>query len=267
MMPRLALNQATTEHWTLAEAVHGCAAAGIEGIGLWRNRVEEVGVDEARRIVDAAGLTVTSLCRGGFFTAPDGGCDDNRRAVDEAAALGAGVLVLVCGGVPDGSRDLDGARARVSEGIAELAPYAAAGGVRLAVEPMHPMFCSDRGVVSTLGQALDLALPFPAEQVGVVVDTYHVWWDPQVFAEIMRCTGRIASVQASDWITPLPAGALLGRGHVGDGCIDVRRIVDACYSAGFDGFCEVEVFNEQVWGAPGEETLATVVARHAAAFA
>jgi sugar phosphate isomerase/epimerase len=266
--PRLALNTATTKGWTLAEAVAGCVEAGIGGIGVWRDRVQEAGVAEAGRILRAAGVSVTSLCRGGFFTAPDGGRDDNRRAVDEAAAIGTDVLVLVCGGVPEGSTDLDGARARVRDGIAELAPHAASAGVRLAIEPMHPMFCADRGVVSTLGQALDLAEQFPAEQIGVVVDAYHVWWDPQVYAEIARAGagGRILSVQVSDWVTPLPAGALLGRAHVGDGCIDVRRIVDACTAAGHAGFVEVEIFNEEIWQTPGARTVATLVDRHRTLF-
>jgi sugar phosphate isomerase/epimerase len=168
--------------------------------------------------------------------------------------------------MPDGSPDLVGARAQVYDGIAALAPYAAEHGVQLAVEPMHPMFCSDRGVISTLGQSIDLAAEFPAEQVGVVVDSYHIWWDPEVERQIARAGGRISLVQVSDWVTPLPAGALLGRGHVGDGHIDNRRLVDAAYAAGYDGYVEVEIFNEDIWSTPGERTVATVVERHRQAF-
>ncbi len=262
----LSLNQATTKYWTLAETVRGCADAGITGIGVWRDRLAETGTAQAKQLIEDAGLTVTSLCRGGFFTAADGGRDDNRRAVEESAAIGCAVLVLVCGGLPAGSQDIIGARSQVLDEIAALAPYAAQHGVRLAIEPMHPMFCSDRGVISTLGQAIDMAAQFPADQVGVVVDSYHVWWDPEVERQIARAAGRIAAVQISDWITPLPAGVLLGRGHVGDGHIDNRRLVDAAYSAGYDGFVEVEIFNEEIWSAPAEETVRTVLDRHRKLF-
>jgi sugar phosphate isomerase/epimerase len=262
----LSLNQATTKRWTLAETVRGCVDAGIPAIGVWRDRLAEIGVYKAKRLLDETGVVVTSLCRGGFFTDPDGAAEDNRRAVEECAAIDCPVLVLVCGGLPYGSRDLVGARARVRDGIAALAPYAAELGVQLAIEPMHPMFCSDRGVISTLGQSIDLAAEFPAKQVGVVVDSYHIWWDSEVERQIARAAGRIALVQVSDWVTPLPAGALLGRGHVGDGHIDNRRLVDAAYAAGYGGYVEVEIFNEDIWSAPGEQTVATVVERHRQTF-
>lgn len=264
-VPPLALNQATTKRWTLAEAARGCVDAGITGIGLWRDRVQEIGVEKAARIVAEAGLTVTSLCRGGFFTAADWR-DDNRRAVDVAAALGTRVLVIVCGGLPAGSTDLPGARGRARDAIGELAPYAAQRGVTLAIEPMHPMFCADRGVISTLGQALDIAAQFPADAVGVVIDTYHVWWDPYVDAEIARAAGRIALVQVADWVTPLAADVLLSRGHAGDGHVDIRRLVEATLAAGYDGYIEVEIFNSDVWAAPGEETLRTMLDRHRRIF-
>lgn len=266
MTPQLALNQATTKYWNLAEVVDGCVAAGISAVGLWRDRIEEIGTQQAFTLVSEAGLQVTSLCRGGFFTGPDPAMADNRLAVDEAAAVGTDVLVLVCGGLPEGSTDVIGARERTRDAIGTLAPYAATAGVRLAIEPMHPMFCSDRGVISTLGQSLDIAEQFPAEQVGVVVDSYHLWWDPALYQQIERATGRIALVQVSDWVTPLPAGALLGRGHVGDGCIDNRAIVEAAFAAGYSGTVEVEIFNEQVWSTPGAETLRTMIERHERTF-
>lgn len=264
--PALALNQATVRAWDLPRVVEGCAAAGIGGVGLWRDRVAEVGVSRAARLVAAAGLQVTSLCRGGFFDRP-GWADANRRALDEAAALGAPVLVLVCGGLPPGSRDLPAARRRVAEGIAALVEPAAARGVRLGIEPLHPVFCADRSVVVTLRQALDLADPLPAETVGVVLDTYQVWWDPEVREQIARAGDRLALVQAADWTLPVPEGALLGRGHVGDGCVDVARLVRGAWEAGYRGPVEVELFSRAVWDAPGEETIRTVVDRHRAAFA
>src|SRR5436305_989435 len=175
----LSLNQKTTNSWSLAEAVRGCVRAGIESIGVWREPLHEAGVERGVELVREAGLRVSSLCRGGFFTTADD-LDDNRRAIDEAAALRADCLVLVVGGLPTGSRDLAAARRRIGEALSELAPYAQERSVRLALEPMHPIYCADRGVLSTLRQALDLAEPFDPAVVGVVVDTFHVWWDPEL---------------------------------------------------------------------------------------
>ena len=194
------------------------------------------------------------LCRGGFFTA-DGWREENLRAIEEAATLGTSVLVLVSGGLPAGSRDVDGARRRVADAIAELAPHAAAAGVTLAIEPLHPMFCADRCVVSTLGQALDIAERFDPGVVGVVVDAYHVWWDDTVYAQIARAGARIAAFQVCDWVTPLPEGVLLGRGLPGDGCIELRRLREAVDAAGYTGPVEVEVFSAEVWARPGREVL------------
>jgi sugar phosphate isomerase/epimerase len=257
---RFSFNQATAKRWPLPEMVAGCAAAGVPAVGLWRDQVAPYGPDTAANLVREAGLTVSSLCRGGFFHDPEW-YDDNRRAIDEAVTLGAPVLVLVSGGLPDGSRDLDGARAWVGEAIGTLVPHAQAAGVRLAIEPLHPMFAADRCVVSTLGQALALAAPHPPDAVGVVVDTYHVWWDDQVWAGIDRAgrESRIACCQLADWVTPLPAGVLLGRGLPGEGCIDMRRFVMAVDEAGYAGPVEVEVFHEGLWSRPGPEILAATV--------
>ncbi|MDX6282103.1 MAG: hypothetical protein QOH03_3174, partial [Kribbellaceae bacterium] len=180
-MNRYSLNQATTKYWPLEEVVAASAKADLNWIGLWREPIQEYGVERSAKLVADAGLRVSSLCRSGFFTATDAAerrvkIEDNRRAIDEAATLGTDVLVLVSGGLPPGSRDIDGARGMIRDGLAELAPYAGERGVRLAVEPLHPMFCSDRCVVSSLSGALDLAEQFPASQVGVVVDAYHLWW-------------------------------------------------------------------------------------------
>ncbi|MGY3682655.1 sugar phosphate isomerase/epimerase family protein [Streptomyces sp. TE33382] len=268
-LTRLSLNQETIKQWSLPELTEGCVEAGIDKVGLWRAPVQEYGVERAASLLKDAGISVTSLCRGGFFTALDPAeraraLDDNRAAVDEAAALSTDTLVLVSGGLPPGSRDLHGARERIADALAELGPYAAERGVRLAIEPLHPMFASDRCVVSTLGQALDIAERFPAEQVGVVVDTYHIWWDDQAPAQIARAGrgGRIHSFQLADWITPLPAGVLVGRGQLGDGSVDFRawrRLVEA---ASFDGPIEVEIFNEGLWARDGAEVLAEVTARY-----
>ncbi|MFD6663870.1 sugar phosphate isomerase/epimerase family protein [Micromonospora chalcea] len=266
-LEKLSLNQRTTQRWSVAQAVDGCVHAGIPAIGLWREPVAEIGVPAAARLVTDAGLRVSSLCRGGFLTAADeagraAALADNRRAIDEAAALRAACLVLVVGGLPPGSRDLPGARQRVADALAELAPYAGERGVRLALEPLHPMYCADRAVLSTLGQALDLAEAFPAEQVGVVVDTFHVWWDPDVWRQIARAGTRIASFQICDFLTPLPADVLLGRGMMGDGHIDFPPLRRAVQAAGYSGDVEVEIFNAEVWATDPDQVLATMTARY-----
>ncbi|MGW9197594.1 sugar phosphate isomerase/epimerase family protein [Micromonospora chersina] len=265
-LAKLSLNQRTTESWSVREAVEGCVHAGIPAIGLWREPVAEIGVAAAAKLVADAGLRVSSLCRGGFLTADgDAGraaLEDNRRAIDEAAGLVTDCLVMVVGGLPPGSRDLIGARQRVADALAELAPYAGERGVRLALEPLHPMYCADRAVLSTLGQALDLAEPFPVGQVGVVVDTFHIWWDPDVWRQIARAGERIASFQVCDFLTPLPADVLLGRGMMGDGHIDFPPFRRAVEEAGYTGDTEVEIFNAEVWASDPDEVLATMKDRY-----
>ncbi|MET7935066.1 sugar phosphate isomerase/epimerase family protein [Streptomyces sp. NPDC005322] len=268
-LARLSLNQETIKQWSLPELTEGCVKAGITGVGLWRAPVQEYGVEAAARLVRDAGLTVTSLCRGGFFTAIDAAARaaalaDNRKAVDEAATLGTDTLVLVSGGLPPGSRDLFAARERIADVLRELGPYAAERGVRLAIEPLHPMYAADRCVVSTLAQALDLAERFPADQVGVVVDTYHLWWDDTIATRIARAGagGRIAAFQLADWITPLPEGALLGRGQLGDGSVDFRWFREQVDATGYDGPIEVEIFNPRLWARNGAEVLAEVADRY-----
>ncbi|MFG2137247.1 sugar phosphate isomerase/epimerase family protein [Streptomyces sp. NPDC048650] len=274
-LARLSLNQETVRQWSLPELAAGCARAGVRGVGLWRAPVQEYGVAAAARLIRSTGLEVTSLCRGGFFTAEDpqeraAALADNRAAIEEAATLGTGTLVLVSGGLPSGSRDLPGARERIADALAELAPYAAERGVRLAIEPLHPMYAADRCVVSTLAQALDLAERFPADQVGVVVDTYHLWWDDTVGAEIARAGGaagggpRIAAFQLADWVTPLPEGVLLGRGQLGDGSVDLRWFRERVDAAGYRGPIEVEIFSPALWRRDGAEVLAEIVDRFAA---
>lgn len=266
-LARLSVNQATIRRTSVAEAVDCCVRAGIPAIGLWREPVEATGLERSAKLVRDAGLRVSSLCRGGFLTAPGereraAAYEDNRRAVAEAAALGAGCLVLVVGGLPAGSVDLAGARAQVADAVAELAPEAAAAGVRLALEPLHPVYCADRAVLSTLRQAVDMAEPFPSEQVGVVVDSFHVWWDPDLEAQLARAGRRIAAVQVADWVTPLPADVLLARGMPGDGHIDLRAIRRATEDAGYRGDIEVEIFNAEVWAAEPAQVVATLARRY-----
>jgi len=283
-LSRLSLNTATTTRWTLEEAVAGAARAGLGAVGLWRDRVEEVGAPRAAALVAQAGLRVSSLCRGGFLTSDDergrrAALDDNRRAIEQAATLGTRELVMVVGGLTaapgpetaalpypgpaDPARDLVATRARVADRLAELAPVAAEHGVRLALEPLHPLFAADRAVVSTLGQALDLAAPFDPAVVGVVVDTYHVWWDPDLAGQVARAgrEGRIAAYQVCDWVLPLSTPALHSRAHVGDGYVDFATITGWVRDAGYTGDVEVEIFRDDVWDTPGDRTVATLVER------
>ncbi|MFC8092331.1 sugar phosphate isomerase/epimerase family protein [Streptomyces sp. NPDC057301] len=267
-LARFSINQMTVKQLSMPELVDACRESGVAGVGLWREPVQAYGLEATAKLVRDAGLTVTTLCRGGFFTAIDpaeraAALDDNRRAVDEAATLGTDVLVLVSGGLPAGSKDLHGARERIADALAVLGPYAEYHGVKLAIEPLHPMYASDRCVVSTLTQALDLAERFPAHQVGVTVDTYHIWWDDNAPAQIARAGagGRIHTFQLADWTTPLPQGVLNGRGQIGDGAIDMREWLGYVTSAGYTGAIEVELFNDGLWARDGREVLAETVAR------
>lgn len=276
---RLSLNTATCKLKSLPECVDAAVAAGYGAIGPWRDRVQEYGVERSAALIRDAGLRVSALCRGGFLTASDpdvigAALADNKAAIDEAATLGTHELVMVVGGLPAsfatmglaqsaddaGDKDVVAARARMSDRIADLVPYAVERGVRLALEPMHPLFTADRGVLTTMGQSLDLAHDFPAEAVGVVVDTYHVWWDPALQASIERAgrEGRISSYQICDWVLPLAANTLNSRGFPGDGYIDFPTISTWVAQAGYTGDVEVEIFNEDIWAMDPADSLARV---------
>lgn len=263
-LSRLSLNQMTTEHWGVREAVEGCARADIPYIGLWRHKVTEIGLRESARAVRDAGLEVSSLCRGGMFPAAtakerDANLDDNRRAIEEASELSTDVLVLVCGGMVD--RDLDGARQQVEDAIAQLIPFAEQHGVRLAIEPLHPAFAADRSVIATLGQANDIAERLGSPWVGVAIDAYHVWWDPKLYEEIERARGYTLGYHIDDWLVP-NENPLMGRGMMGDGVIDLDRIGNAVDAAGYTGPIEVEIFNQAIWDTPGDQVLETMKARY-----
>jgi sugar phosphate isomerase/epimerase len=259
---RLSFNEITADHLDLPEAVEACAAAGIGWFAPWRHKLTPGAAD----LIKAHGLRVSSLCRGGFFPATDAASRrerdaDNRSALDEAAELGADVLVLVCGPAPDG--DLATARRQVLKGIEALTPHAVDVGVRLGIEPLHPMMIAERSVVVTLAEALQLAERFDPAHVGVVVDAYHVWWDPQLDSQIERAEGRIAGYHVSDWLSPTP-DVLAGRGMMGDGVIDLPRIRQLVDAAGYDGPVEVEVINPALAEIPAPDLLATVRERFAA---
>ncbi|WP_373413500.1 sugar phosphate isomerase/epimerase family protein [Ensifer aridi] len=265
----LSINLATIRaQCGFAEAVDICLKHGITAIAPWRDQVAAIGLEEAARIVKTNGLKLTGLCRGGFFLAGDAAgrekaLDDNRRAIDEAAELGADCLVLVVGGLPGGSKNIDAARRMVEEGIAAVLPHARAAQVPLAIEPLHPMYAADRACVNTLGQALDICEAL-GRGVGVAIDVYHVWWDPDLANQIARA-GRMEAILAHhicDWLVPTK-DMLTDRGMMGDGVIDLKGIRRRVEAAGFHGPQEVEIFSaENWWKRPAEEVIATCVERY-----
>jgi len=262
---KLSINLATVrEQWDLREAVEACVRHGIKAVDPWRDQVTKLGLAESVRVIKGADVHVSGYCRGGMFTSP-GAIDDNRRAIDEAAALGAECLVLVCGGLAPSSRDLGEARKRIADGLAAVLPHARANHVPLAIEPLHPMYAGDRSCVNTLAQALDLAEAL-GEGTGVAIDTYHVWWDSALEAQIARA-GRLSKIFAyhiCDWLVPT-RDLLLDRGMMGDGVIDFPRIRRWIEAAGYRGFTEVEIFSKfDWWMRPGDEVLRTCIERYKA---
>jgi sugar phosphate isomerase/epimerase len=264
----LSINFATVrEQFDFRQAVEACLRHGITAIAPWRDQVAKIGLDEAARIVRDNGLRVTDLCRGGMFPAADAAgrrraVDDNKRAIDEAAALNAAALVLVVGGLPEGSHDIAAARAMVRDGIAAVLPHARACNMPLAIEPLHPMYAADRACVNTLAQALDLCDEL-GEGAGVAIDTYHVWWDPELFTQIARAGAgqKIFAHHICDWLVPT-RHMLLDRGMMGDGVIDFRPIRRAIEDAGFTGPQAVEILSETWWQRPGDEVIKTCIARY-----
>ncbi|MHC4179524.1 MAG: sugar phosphate isomerase/epimerase family protein [Planctomycetota bacterium] len=256
---RLCVHTITTKPWSIEEATERYAAAGVPGITVWRQWLEGRDAGKVGRSLRAAGLEVVSLCRGGFFPAPDPAgrrraIEDNLRAVDEAEALGAPLIVLVCGAVP--GQPLEQSRKQIADGIAAVLDRAQQAGVKLGIEPLHPMYADSRSAVNTVGQANDICDGIASPLVGVVVDVYHVWWDPDLESEIRRCgqAGRIFAFHVCDWRTPTE-DMLNDRGLMGEGCIDVRQIRGWVEQNGFDGFVEVEIFSNRYWAMDQDEFL------------
>ena len=243
---QLSLNTATVrKQWNLGQIINGCARHGIRGISPWRDQVAQLGLKKAAAAIRQAELTVTGLCRGGFFTAKDWR-DDNLRAIEEAHELGAQCLVLVVGGLLPNSKDLSLSRERVKEGIATILPEARKAGVPLAIEPLHPMQAAERACINTLEQALDICDEL-GDGIGVACDVYHVWWDPKLEAQIRRAgKKRLLAYHICDWLVPT-RDLLNDRGMMGDGVIDLPLIRSWVEAAGYSGFQEVEIFSELDW--------------------
>ena len=259
----LSLNTATVRaQWKLPEIIAGCTRHGIRGIAPWRDQVAATGLADAAKRIRDAGLTVTGLCRGGMFPAADregrrAAHDDNRRAVDEACALGARCLVIVVGGLPKDrsgtivSKDLAGAREMVRDGLGELLEHARSTAMPIAIEPLHPMYAADRACVNTLAHAnalCDELCPKGDDGLGVAVDVYHVWWDPELRAGIERAgaANRLFAYHICDWLVPTN-DLLNDRGMMGDGVIDLPLIRSWMDAAGYRGMHEVEIFSKDNW--------------------
>jgi sugar phosphate isomerase/epimerase len=263
----LSINLATVRHqFGLKYAVEACLKHGIRAIAPWRDHIEATGLAEAARIIRSNGMTVTGYCRGGLFPAADAAgrqaaIDMNKAMIDEAAAIGADCIVMIGGGLPQGSRDLPGARRMFADGMAAVLPHARAAKVPLAIEPLHPMVAADRGCVSLLSEALDLCDAL-GDGVGVAVDVYHLWWDPYLARDVARAGKRIIAHHICDWLVPT-RDLLTDRGMMGDGVVDLKGIRRMVEAAGFTGHQEVEIFSaENWWKRPGDEVLRTCVERY-----
>ncbi len=250
-LPKLCLHTITTRPWDIEQAARHYADAGVKGITVWRDALDGRNIVHTGQMLRDHGLTIVSLCRGGFFAHQDrvkrkASLEDNRRAIDDAAALGTDLVVMVCGADP--AQSLEDSRAQIRDGIAAILPDAAASRVKLAIEPLHPMYTDTRSAINTLAQANNLAEKLNSPWLGIAVDVYHLWWDPFLEIEIERCgrQGHLFAFHVCDWKTPT-SDLLMDRGLMGEGCIPVRKIREWVEDAGFKGFHEVEIFSNYWW--------------------
>lgn len=250
-LSRLCIHTITTKPWNIEEAARHYSSAGVRAITVWRDALDGRDIPQTGRMLREHGLTVVSLCRGGFFPHKDPGkrrlsIDDNKKAIEQAAQLGTSLVVLVCGADP--AQPLEESRKQIRDGIAAIIPEASAAGVKLAIEPLHPMYADTRSAINTLAQANALAEDLNSPWVGVAVDVYHLWWDPTLESEIARCGshGNLLAFHICDWKTPT-TDMLLDRGLMGEGCIPIPAIRTAVEAAGFDGYHEVEIFSSAYW--------------------
>ena len=262
-LSKLCIHTITTKPWSLEQAVEKYSKKGIKGISVWRQWLDDHGPEFSGKILENAGMEVVSLVRGGFFPGRtveerQKAIDDNKKAIDEAAAIGAPAVVLVCGAVP--GQSLSESRKQIVEGIASVLDHAAVNNIKLSIEPLHPMYADNKSAVVTLEQANDMCDALKNPLVGVAVDVYHVWWDPDLRQEIERCgkSGYLFAFHICDWMTPTN-DLLLDRGLMGEGCIDIKEIRGWVEEAGFSGYNEVEVFSNRWWGKDQDEFLEAIV--------
>ncbi|MEK7413479.1 MAG: sugar phosphate isomerase/epimerase family protein [Planctomycetota bacterium] len=266
---RLSIHTMTTKPWSLEECCREYASAGVPAITVWRQAIEPLGTARAAQVLKASGLRVTALCRGGFFPALDAvgrqkALDDNRKALDDAAAIGAPLVVLVCGAVP--GLPLSEARKQIADGIAAVLPHARALGVKLSIEPLHPQYAADRSAVSTMAQARRICETVNTAgrtDVGIAVDVYHVWWDDALEDEIARAGKQklIHAFHVCDWKTQ-QSDVLNDRGLMGEGCIDIPTIRGWVERAGFNGDIEVEIFSNRWWATDQRAYLQQIIAAY-----
>jgi sugar phosphate isomerase/epimerase len=250
-LSQLCIHTITTKPWDIEKAAKKFSDEGVKGITIWRDALEGRNISQTGQLLRDNGLQIVSLCRGGFFPNKEikkrkAAIDDNRKAIEEAAVLGAPLIVLVCGSDP--SQSLENSREQIREGIESIIPHAAAAGVRLAIEPLHPMYADTRSAINTLAQANDMAFSLNSRSVGIAVDVYHLWWDPFLELEIKRCgeNGHLFAFHICDWNVPT-LDLLVDRGIMGEGCIPVKKIRSWVEATGFNGFYEVEIFSSKYW--------------------
>lgn len=262
-LSRLCIHTITTKPWAIEDAARNFSAAGVKGITVWRDALEGRNISQTGRLLRGHGLEIVALCRGGFFPSIDRvkratAIEDNKKAIDEAAALGTTMVVLVCGADP--KQSLEESRKQIGDGIHALIPYAQHAGVKLAIEPLHPMYADTRSAINSLAQANDMAEALNSPWVGVAVDVYHLWWDPALEQEIKRCgkRGNLLAFHICDWNVPT-TDLLLDRGLMGEGCIPIPTIREWVEQTGFEGFYEVEIFSNTFWREDQSEFLKKII--------
>ena len=262
-LSKLCIHTITTKPWAIEEAAKNFAAAGVKGITVWRDTLAGRDIKKTGDLLSAHDLSIVSLCRGGFFPSVDktkrqAAIDDNRKAIEEAHQLGTNLIVLVCGADP--GQSLEDSRQQIQDGIEAVLPEAAAAGVRLAIEPLHPMYADTRSAINTLAQANDMTEAIKSPWVGVAVDVYHLWWDPNLEQEIKRCGNNEAlfAFHICDWKSPT-ADMLNDRGLMGEGCIPLKKIRSWVEATGFDGFREVEIFSTEYWQQDQSQFLQKII--------
>jgi len=262
-LSRLCIHTITTRPWSIEEAARNYSEEGVKGITVWRDSLEGRDIRKAGELLRRNGLSVVSLCRGGFFPSKDtsrrkAAIDDNRKAIEEAFQLGTRLIVLVCGADP--AQELEDSREQIYEGIMAVLPDAAAANIRLAIEPLHPMYADARSAINTIAQANDLAERINSPVVGVAVDVYHLWWDPLLEKGIERCgkNNKLFAFHVCDWKSPT-VDMLNDRGLMGEGCIPLKRIRSWVEKAGFNGFIEVEIFSNIYWKQDQSDFLKRIV--------
>jgi sugar phosphate isomerase/epimerase len=262
-LSQLCIHTITTKPWNIEEAAKNYSAEGVKGITVWRDALTNRNIRSTGQLLRDHGLNIVSLCRGGFFPHKEkekrkAALDDNRKAIDEAAELGAPLIVLVCGADP--SQSLEDSRKQILDGIEAIIPDVTAAGIKLAIEPLHPMYADTRSAINTLAQANDMASQINSPYIGVAVDVYHLWWDPTLELEIKRCgeNNHLFAFHICDWNSPTN-DILLDRGLMGDGCIPVNKIRSWVEATGFNGFYEVEIFSDKYWQQDQSQFLKKII--------